>query len=100
MTDPRTAPSALRRPRLLSRAARAGAALYRRERDLAALLPGASRLRRAGDIVARLRHLEAECERERRQGAVEYSVTRHVRVLAALVAEAMRAGAGPRRGAA
>ena len=98
--DPRTAgvpplPAALaapaapplRRPRLLARAARAGAALYRRDRDLPALLPGFSAGRRAADLIARLSLLEADCEARRRAQAPDYAVRRHVLALSALLAE-------------
>lgn len=75
----------IRRPRLLTRAARAGAALYRRDRDLARLLPKVFGKR--GGVLAAIRAAEALCEDERRTGAASYSVARHVSLLAALVAE-------------
>lgn len=84
----------MRRPRLLVRAGRAGAAIYRRERDLPALLPGfAAAGRRAGDLPARLELAEAACEAQRRAGAPEYSVRRHVGLLSALLAERATAAA-------
>ncbi|MEM6439492.1 MAG: DUF6477 family protein [Pseudomonadota bacterium] len=77
-----------RRPGLLMRAARHGAGLYRRERDLRALLPGMATSRRRGrDVAARLALVEAELEAHRRDGAPGYSVRRHVGVLSALLAE-------------
>lgn len=74
----------IRRPRLLSRAARAGARLYQRERDLARLLP---QLFGKKAVLPAIRAAEAACEQERRDGAAGYSVARHVSLLAALVAE-------------
>lgn len=78
----------LRRPRLLARAAREGAKMYRRERDLAGALPGMTGPRRGGDIVSRLLGIEAQIDRDRRDGAAGYSPQRHVQILSALVAEA------------
>lgn len=77
-----------RRPRLLMRAARHGAAMYSRERDLKGLMPAmATSRRKAADVAARLALVEEELERRRRVGAPEYSVRRHVGLLSALVAE-------------
>lgn len=78
MTDP------IRRPRLLNRAARAGAAVYRRDRDLARLLPKVFGQR---VVLPAIIAAEAVCENERRGGVATYSVARHVSLLAALVAE-------------
>ena len=76
------------RPRLLLRAARAGAALYRRERDLPRLLPGMSPAgRRARDVADRLVPLEAALDAQRRAGSPNWSARRHVAALAALLAE-------------
>jgi hypothetical protein len=72
------------RPRLLASAARAGAALYRRERDLPAALPGAAGGR---NVVGKLREAEAQADEARRAGAPGYSVARHVKLLSALLAE-------------
>lgn len=84
---PRNTPTRITRPRLLARAARAGMAFYRRERDLAGALPGGATGR--GLIVA-LSTAEAACDADRRANAPTYSVTRHVRLLTALLAEARR----------
>lgn len=73
----------LARPRLLATAARAGAALYRRERDLPSGIASAGR-----SILAALVAAEAMCDADRRAGAPAYNPSRHVRVLAALMAEA------------
>jgi hypothetical protein len=80
-----TAPR-LSRPRLLAEAARAGAALYRRERDLPAGLGNAAR-----HIVAALTAAEAACDADRRSGSPAYSPARHVRLLSALIAEVAQA---------
>lgn len=87
-------PGLLRRPRLLSRAAREGARIYKRERDLQNALPGAAGPRRGRDIVSRLLSIEAQIEADRRAHAAGYSPTRHVQVLSALVAEALALRAG------
>lgn len=78
------------RPGLLARAARAGAAAYRRERDLAGL--GLATMA-GGRLVAALEAAEAACESDRLAGAAAYSPARHVRLLSALLAEAKAANA-------
>lgn len=75
------------RPKLLARAARAGAALYRRERDL----PAGLKLGPGRNIVAALTAAEEACDAERRAMAPSYSPTRHVKLLSALLAEARAA---------
>lgn len=83
MTDFRAALSALSRPRLLVRAARFGIADYRRDRDLRRLS--------GSDVteIALPRLIEAEAAQETRRlaGDASYSVTRHVELLIALMAE-------------
>lgn len=79
--------AALRRPKILVRAARAGVAEYRRDRDLKRILrlPRAAAPRRAID------HLLAEesrLEETRAAGEATYSIQRHVAVLTAILAEA------------
>ena len=74
------------RPRLLASAARAGAAIYRRERDLPAGIVSAGR-----NLLAALVAAEAACDADRRSGTPAYNPARHVRVLAALIAEAGQA---------
>lgn len=85
MSDFRMILANLRRPRLLMRAARFGLGDYRRERDL-------RRLVRCGmspeDTVPSLISVEAELEETRLAGDASYSVTRHIEVLIALLAEA------------
>ncbi len=79
----------LSRPRLLTRAAKAGASLYKRERDLAKVARRVfAKATRKSPVVADLTAAEAECEAERKEGAVTYSIERHISLLAALFAEA------------
>ena len=84
MTDFRTTLMNLRRPRLLIRAARIGAAEYRRDRDLRGLI---ERSISPELTVPRLINEEARMEEDRLRGLATYSVARHVEVLIALVAE-------------
>jgi len=79
----------LSRPRILTRAAKAGASLYKRERDLAKVAPRVfAKATRKSPVVADLAAAEAECEAQRKEGAVTYSIERHISLLAALFAEA------------
>ena len=77
----------LRRPRLLVRAARFGLNDYNRSKDF-------KRITRAEAIpapdraVRKLIALEADLEERRVDGAATYSVSRHVDILIALMAEA------------
>lgn len=86
MTDLAPLLAALRRPRILLAAARAGLADYRRERDLRRLrrseraAPGAT----LGSLIAEERELEAH----RAAGEATYNPRRHIAVLTALLAEA------------
>lgn len=86
MTDLLTAIASLRRPRILVRAARSGLGDYDRPRDL-------RRLIRDGDLPgpdAALRRLLAEedrLEETRRSGDASYSMTRHIEVMIAMMAE-------------
>ena len=87
MNDLTTRLDALRRPRLLIRAARAGQMEYNRNRDLKRLMradapPAPAR------ALARLMDLEAELEETRQAGDAAYSLGRHVEILIALMAEA------------
>lgn len=86
MTDFSAVLKDLRRPRLLIRAARHGLCDYRRDRDLRRLmrlstLPSPDRA--LGVLVAE----EAEIERNRQSGDARYSVSRHIEILIALMAE-------------
>jgi hypothetical protein len=93
MTDLATVLDALRRPKILIRAARAGVADYRRDRDL-------KRLLRLGRNAAPSHALGSLLDEERRletiraAGDATYSIQRHVAILTAILAEA-RAFRGP-----
>jgi hypothetical protein len=77
----------LRRPRLLIRAARHGLHDYRRDRDLRRLIaPEAAHS--SERAVAELMAAEHESEAERQRGEDGYSLTRHIELLIALMAEA------------
>ncbi|WP_232830492.1 DUF6477 family protein [Oceanicella sp. SM1341] len=79
--------TALRRPGLLLRAARAGLAAYARDAHLARLLPGTDPRRDPQATLRRLREMEAACETARRARETGYSPSSHVSVLVALLAE-------------
>lgn len=96
MTQYETALSALRRPRTLIRAARHGATRYRRERDLT-FVKGETRPSTLHAILEHLLECESDLEIFRRTGSADYSVTQHVSVLTALIAET-RAAATPAAG--
>ncbi|MEL7465439.1 MAG: DUF6477 family protein [Pseudomonadota bacterium] len=83
----------LTRPRLMTRAARAGAAAYRRDRDLRRFLPKLGLSGKRDAIIAAIRSAEETCEAERRLGAATYSLERHIGLLSALFAE-MRTARG------
>lgn len=78
--------TALRRPRLLIRAARHGLANYSRERTLARVLETQSGS--SERVLKELIQTEAELEATRKEGDVGYSVARHLEVLIALMGEA------------
>jgi hypothetical protein len=85
MTDIASVLNALRRPKILVRAARSGLADYRRDRDLRRLLRNA---RPSGPQAFRsLLEEEARLEDIRTSGKATYSIQRHVAVLTALLAE-------------
>ena len=82
--------AAIRRPKILIRAARAGVTDYQRDRDLKRLL----RLNKAARASIALDTLLAEenrMEGKRQSGEATYSIQRHVAILTALIAEARRA---------
>lgn len=87
MTHLNTALSALRRPRLLIRAARFGLTEYNRDRDL-------RRLIRSDSVPSPVKALgwlleeEARLDDTRRAQDAGYSPARHIEVLIALMAEA------------
>ncbi|MCA8868009.1 MAG: hypothetical protein KDA67_05120 [Rhodobacteraceae bacterium] len=79
--------NSLRRPKLLIRAARIGSANYRRERDLRRLIKSQS-LPKPGSGLTMLMAMEQDLEVTRKTGNATYSISRHVEILAALIAEA------------
>lgn len=84
MTDFRALLADLRRPRLLIRAARCGVDDYRRDRDLRRLIDGTMSPDRA---LPRLMREEKQLEEIRLSGDAEYSVSRHIEVLIAMLGE-------------
>jgi hypothetical protein len=77
----------IRRPRLLMQAARHGLAAYRRNRDLRRLIGAeTSPLQAITQLIAE----EGRAERTRLSGEADYSASRHIELLAALIAEASR----------
>jgi hypothetical protein len=87
MTDFASTLAELRRPKILIRAARAGLADYRRERDLKRLVrdpKGAAPRDPMPPLLAEERRLEGA----RTGGGATYNIQRHVAVLTAILAEA------------
>ncbi|MBR9842253.1 MAG: hypothetical protein GYB25_03775 [Rhodobacteraceae bacterium] len=80
--------NALHRPRLLIRAARAGADEYNRTPHLARLLGYGLKAPRSGPALMRLMELESEVNAQRVSGDAAYSLVRHVDLLIAMLAEA------------
>ena len=79
--------NALHRPRLMMRAARIGAEQYRRATHLPRLL-GYGVFPGPGSALIKLMEIEAELESARKASDATYSLTQHVEVLIAMVAEA------------
>lgn len=77
--------AAMRRPKILVRAARMGLSQYNPDADLRRVL-GSLNLRSVDALVRR----EEELEENRRSGEAGYSVHDHIRVLTALLFEARR----------
>lgn len=77
----------IRRPRLLIRAARAGAQEYCRDRHLPRLI-GYGTPPRATAAILQLIDLERSLDDRRRAADAGYSLTRHLDVLIALIGEA------------
>lgn len=75
----------VRRPRLLMQAARLGLAEYRRDRDLRRLIQRAAS---PEETVPSLLSVEQKLEATRLAGDAAYSISRHIEVLIALLAEA------------
>lgn len=82
MTDFRADLAQMHRPRLLIQAARLGLSDYRRERDLRRL--GALA---ASNTVPQLLAQERAVEEARKAGTVGYSISHHIDLLIALMAE-------------
>ncbi len=94
MNDLASVLNALRRPKILIRAARAGVVDYRRDRDLRRLLRlarGTAGPQTIGTLLAE----ESRLESTRTAGEATYSIQRHVAVLTALLAEVRLTGAAP-----
>lgn len=79
--------AALRRPRILMRAARIGADDYRRDVHLPRLL-GSSAPKRHGPAVIQLMEIEATLNDQRLNEGSGYNMLSHVEVMIALVGEA------------
>ncbi|WP_324754601.1 DUF6477 family protein [Roseovarius sp. Pro17] len=77
----------LRRPRLLIRAARIGAAEYRRDAHLRRHF-GYGALPRSASALARLVEMEEVLNDQRQSDRTRYSATRHVEILIAMMGEA------------
>lgn len=87
MTDLKSALSALRRPRLLIRAARFGLAEYNRDRDLKRLIRRET-MPTPSHALGWLIEEEARVEEVRRTQTAGYSPARHIELLVAIMAEA------------
>ena len=77
---------ALRRPRLLIRAARHGAEEYHRDRHLQRIL-GYGRLPRSGTALLKLLDAERDLNTQRKNEDAAYSLTRHLDILIAIMGE-------------
>ncbi|WP_171207607.1 MULTISPECIES: DUF6477 family protein [unclassified Ruegeria] len=87
MQDLMTMISALRRPRLLTRAAKIGAQDYDRERHLQRVL-GYGPLPSTGAALMRLIEVERDVNGLRQDEDAAYSLVRHLDILIALIGEA------------
>jgi Family of unknown function (DUF6477) len=87
MTDFRTLLADLRRPRLLIRAARFGVVDYRRDRDLRRLINASPRAT-PETALPQLFSAEEQLEKTRRAGDATYSISQHIELLIAMIAEA------------
>ena len=77
----------LRRPRLLTRAAKIGAQDYDRDRHLQRIL-GFGSIPGSGGALIRLLEIERDANDLREQDDASYSLVRHLDVLIALIGEA------------
>ncbi|WP_171129208.1 MULTISPECIES: DUF6477 family protein [unclassified Ruegeria] len=87
MQDLMTMISALRRPRLLTRAAKIGAQDYDRERHLQRVL-GYGSLPSTGAALMRLIEVERDVNDLRQDEDAAYSLVRHLDILIVLIGEA------------
>lgn len=87
MHDLSTMIASLRRPRLLTRAARIGAQDYDRERHLQRIL-GFGTLPKPSASLIRLMELEREVNALRKDSDAAYSLVRHLDLLIAVIGEA------------
>ncbi|MGL5010874.1 MAG: DUF6477 family protein [Paracoccaceae bacterium] len=87
MLDPMTVFETIRRPRLLMQAARHAMLASRRTHKLN---DRATNDINNATVIAQLIAEEEKLERIRRSGEADYSVARHIELLAALIAEASR----------
>jgi hypothetical protein len=94
MQDILTTLGQLRRPSILMRAARHGAAEYDRKRHLARLLSGPVPSR-ATPAVLSLLEIEVSLNEQRLASDAAYNLSRHIEVLIAIVGEARRIQRNP-----
>lgn len=87
MTDLASVLHALRRPKILIRAARCGVTEYRRDRDLKRILRQPRTVAPA-QVLGSLLAEETRLEATRTAGEATYSIQRHVAVLTAILGEA------------
>jgi hypothetical protein len=87
MRDIKSVLADLNRPKLLVQAARIGLGSYDRKKMLTHLLTIGDRVG-ARQITLHLIEMEAELNEDRRSNNANYSVTRHIEILTALMAEA------------
>ena len=87
MSDPNTLLSQIKRPSMLIRAAKFGLRDYARDRDLKRILR-TDRFAAPARTLSRLVEEEAQINENRTKGDAAYSVSRHIEVLIALMAEA------------
>ena len=78
----------MRRPSLLVQAAQIGLGEYNRDRSLSKLLPDQHVAHSARKTFSTLVDQEAQMDDARRTGEADYSVTRHIELLVALIFEA------------
>ncbi|WP_171237483.1 DUF6477 family protein [Ruegeria sp. HKCCA5763] len=87
MQDLMTMITTLRRPRMLTRAAKFGAQDYNRDRHLQRIL-GYGSLPGSGQALLRLIEMEKEVDAQRKDDDAAYSLVRHLDLLIALLGEA------------